>query len=65
MTNTILSLILLYRGFAFLYQKDANFEGFKLQLQTKASDYVVELRNLPTSWIHVAFTWARSGGTIF
>lgn len=54
---------LCYRGFVLLYQKDAKFEGFKLQVQAKSSDYLVEFRCLPTSWSHIAFTWENNGGT--
>ena len=45
------------RGFAFLYQKDAQFTGFKLQLQTSTADYVVQLPQIPETWFAFAFTF--------
>ena len=45
------------RGFAFLYQKDAQFTGFKLQLQTSTADYVIQLAQVPETWFAVAFTF--------
>ena len=45
------------RGFAFLYQKDAQFTGFKLQLQTSTADYVIQLSSIPESWFAVTFTF--------
>ena len=45
------------RGFAFLYQKDAQFTGFKLQLQTSTADYVVQLAQIPETWFAFAFTF--------
>ena len=45
------------RGFAFLYQKDAQFTGFKLQLQTSTADHVIQLNSIPETWFAFAFTF--------
>ena len=47
------------RGFAFLYQRDASFTGFKLQLQTTTGDYVVELDSIPGNWFVFTFTYKK------
>lgn len=55
-----------FRGFAFLYQKDGSYEGFKLQLQAMNMDYVIEMKSIPTNWFFVTFTWhAEADGMIF
>ena len=47
------------KGFAVLYQKDATYEGFKLQLQTGTADYVVPITSLPEVWFSFAFTFKK------